>query len=369
MAANGGVYVGRRQRHWPRLCALMWLGIILVLAAGTSGCGGCRKAPTKTLEDLEKEAAKKKEEPKKPFESKRLVTQPAGGMIDTAKSGGGKSSGDSSAPQGIDERESAERAYKVGHWTGVSWENVKANDSDLMGEMEIQATDIKGPPLALPATPYYLTTARQAALPKGQAKIFDSVFYVPPDPSNPAKPYMSCRLNESRGGGTVLEPPNTILKEMPSYQYHFVVLARVPEQYGFLNNLYSMKPFSIKDIDNRVEAYYRITQIRGDRRGQLPGHALLWTGVAYVLWDDAAPTALDPDVQQAFLDWLNWGGQVIVSGPDTLDGLKGSFLEPYLPAASAGQRKSAPMSWPKSTLSAARACASWRRSGPGPGFN
>jgi hypothetical protein len=45
---------------------------------------------------------------------------------------------------------------------------------------------------------------------------------------------------------------------------------------------------------------------------------------------------LDPEVQQAFLDWLNWGGQVIVSGPDTLDTLKGSFLEPYLPAVSSG---------------------------------
>ena len=36
------------------------------------------------------------------------------------------------------------------------------------------------------------------------------------------------------------------------------------------------------------------------------------------------------------LDWLHWGGQLILSGPDTLDSLRGSFLEPYLPATSAG---------------------------------
>jgi hypothetical protein len=198
--------------------------------------------------------------------------------------------------------------------------------------MEIAANDVKGQGLPLPATPYNLTTARQAALSKGQAKIFDSVLFVPP---HTPKAFISCRLNASRGGGTVLElePP---LQNMPSYQYHFIVFARVPEQYGFLNNLYSVKPFDIKDIDNRIEPYYRITQIRSDRHAPLPAHPLLWTGIAYVLWDDAAPTALDPEVQQAFLDWLNWGGQVIISGPDTLDTLKGSFLEPYLPAASSG---------------------------------
>ncbi len=322
--------------------ALVCLGLILALASGTSGCGGCRKAPTKTLEDLEKDAAKKKEEPKKPFESKRLVTQPAGGASLAAKSGAGKSSGTSSTPEELDDRDSAERLYKPGHWTGVSWENVQANEADFVGEMEIQATDVKGPPLPLPATPYYLTIARQAALPKGQAKIFDSVFYVPPNASNPSKAYMSCRLNASRGGGTVLEPPNTILRDMPSYQYHFIILARVPEQYGFLNNLHSVKPFNVKDIDNRIQPYYRVTQIRTDRRAQLPAHVLLWTGIAYVLWDDAAPSALDTDVQQAFVDWLHWGGQLILSGPDTLDALKGSFLEPYLPASSAGERKIGP---------------------------
>ena len=129
----------------------------------------------------------------------------------------------------------------------------------------------------------------------------------------------------------------------------------------FLNNLYSVKPFSTKDIDNRVDPFYRITQIRSDRHAQLPAHPLLWTGIAYVLWDDAAPAALDPVVQQAFLDWLNWGGQLILSGPDTLDGLKGSFLEPYLPATASGELKSGPTNWPKSTPSPARISANSRR--------
>src|SRR5690606_14717817 len=36
--------------------------------------------------------------------------------------------------------------------------------------------------------------------------------------------------------------------------------------------------------------------------------------------------------QQALIDWLHWGGQLIVSGPESLDLLHGSFLSSYLPA-------------------------------------
>ena len=39
------------------------------------------------------------------------------------------------------------------------------------------------------------------------------------------------------------------------------------------------------------------------------------------------------------LDWLHWGGQLIVSGPDTLNVLRGSFLAPYLPAAEGATRE------------------------------
>ncbi len=42
------------------------------------------------------------------------------------------------------------------------------------------------------------------------------------------------------------------------------------------------------------------------------------------------------------LDWLHWGGQLILSGPDTLDTLRGSFLAPYLPALSVGACKLGP---------------------------
>ena len=45
---------------------------------------------------------------------------------------------------------------------------------------------------------------------------------------------------------------------------------------------------------------------------------------------------LGPDItpiqQDAMLDWLHFGGQLVVSGPGSMDLLRGSFLDNYLPA-------------------------------------
>ena len=58
-----------------------------------------------------------------------------------------------------------------------------------------------------------------------------------------------------------------------------------------------------------------------------------------MLWDEVDPGELfTPEQERALVDWLHWGGQLIISGPDSLDLLKGSFLEPYLPATSGGPR-------------------------------
>ena len=69
-----------------------------------------------------------------------------------------------------------------------------------------------------------------------------------------------------------------------------------------------------------------------NKRPALPSNALYWTSIAYLLWDDSDPALWDIDQQQALIDWLHWGGQIIVSGPDALGQLQNSFLRPYLPA-------------------------------------
>ena len=129
------------------------------------------KDPPKTLEELEKELAQKKEKPKDPFEAKRLVTQPAGGTSAGEEIGQGEIDFRGiQPPRNSNDRESAGRLCKVGHWTGVSWENVKANDYDFVGEMEIAANDVKGQPLPLPATPYNLTIGQTGGPAQGSGQ-------------------------------------------------------------------------------------------------------------------------------------------------------------------------------------------------------
>jgi hypothetical protein len=100
-----------------------------------------------------------------------------------------------------------------------------------------------------------------------------------------------------------------------------------------------VKPFLKGEIDSNYEPYYKILFLNGEKRPALPNQAMLWTSIAVMLWDDASPAGFDPDQQHALLDWLHWGGQIIMSGPDSLDSLKGSFLEPYLPATATGSRE------------------------------
>jgi hypothetical protein len=141
------------------------------------------------------------------------------------------------------------------------------------------------------------------------------------------------------GGGARLVSKPMPGFPMPSFQYHFVVLARRPQRYDYLDKgLDCIRPRPSMDGETH-EAFYRISRMRPKGRPELPSHALYWTSIAYVLWDDFDPGLLELEQQQAMLDWLHWGGQLIVSGPDTLETLQGSFLGPYLPAVSAGTRE------------------------------
>ena len=116
-----------------------------------------------------------------------------------------------------------------------------------------------------------------------------------------------------------------------------MVLAANPNAYGYLKQLDSICPAYDELLDDRGEVlYYRVVLPTIQDRAPLPSHPFSWTMIAYVLWDGMPVDRMSPDQQQAMLDWLHWGGQLIISGPDSLDSLTGSFLAPYLPATSDG---------------------------------
>ncbi|MBN2475094.1 MAG: hypothetical protein JXB62_10835 [Pirellulales bacterium] len=311
---------GGRRRVSMKL--LVWLTAAATLTT-LPGCGGCGQDPVKTREELEKrlaeERAKKKEKEKPDFEVTRLATRPS----DRSPGGEGDPLG---AP------------CKPGHWTATTLA-AKTNNFDFVGNLETEAGMFRSAgwqPVPLPNTPFQLATARQVSLPKRQPKVFESVLFLPPHERQAVVNY---RLTWRKGGRLAWENSAQRLAKMPSYQYHFVVLARWPARYTYLTKLDSIAPPADSLTSNPVKPYYRVSFVQGDRRPLLPAYGLLWTSTACVLWDDAEPGSLTLDQQQALLDWLHWGGQLIISGPDSLDSLRDSFLAPYLPATSSGARE------------------------------
>ncbi len=304
----------RRGPTGPLVLFLLCLGTLVLLP----GCGGCRKTPQQRQAEKEKKEAERRErerrerkerEEKKPdLEMGKLLCLPHELTTDFG-------------------------FYKPGHWMATSLP-AKANNFDLVGDMEMTVVDRRTRPMRLLGLRSTATGTRQVALPKGQAKLLHSVLCVPPSGRDA---FVTARIN-ARGGVGGSYGKLHGLRRMPAYQYHFVVLARWPENYKYLGGLDSVKHPADLTVRDSGQGFYRVQLLRKTRE-TLPQHALFWTTIAYVLWDDPEPGALALDQQVALLDWLHWGGQLIISGPDSLDLLGSGFLSPYLPATSAGTRK------------------------------
>lgn len=284
--------------------------VTVLVALAVPGCRGCFRSDEDAAAK-KKEEEKKKEKPKPDFESGRLQVL-------------------------LRDQGSARNPVKAGHWM-VATQRMKANNFDFHAELESVVTDRNRQPLLVPNTAFRTAMFRPVVLPKGQTREVEAAFFVPDvppsgDAASPTTVWLRNTLRARRGGREVQgsdEPTTT----MPAYQYFFIVLAADPDRYAYLKRLDSIVP-PVVDEGNLAEptTHYRVLLPPSDRRVPVPSQPLAWTPIAGVLWDGLRPTLLTADQQQALLDWLHWGGQVIVSGPSSLDSLRGSFLEPYLPA-------------------------------------
>lgn len=224
---------------------------------------------------------------------------------------------------------------KPGHWSTDS-QRMRFNYRDFVGESRTVLIDNQNNPFPVDRTPFVLRSVRPVALSKGQPKNIENIFFVP-QVNQPVK--LSTEVVE-RGLGTTI-PSVTPLVRMPPFQYHFVVLAKEPARYSFVKTLDSVNvpyggetEFEIR----KDEVHYRVEQLDVRQAVPLSDNPLTWTSIAYILWDEVDPHVVTPAQAKALVDWIHWGGQLIVNGPDSLDLLKGSFLEPYLPARNAGTR-------------------------------
>lgn len=282
----------------------------LLVALAMPGCRGCFQSDEDAAAK-KKEEEKKKEKPKPDFESGRLQVL-------------------------LHDESGARNLVKAGHWMTAT-QRMKANNFDFHAELESAATDRSREPILVSNTAFRQTMFRPVVLPKGQTRELEATFFIPDAPpaddlAAPTTVWLRNTLRARRGGREVYvaDEPTTL---MPAFQYFFLVLAAEPDRYAYLKRLDSIAPPVVVE-GNLAEStmHYRVVLPQPDRRLPVPSQPLAWTPVAYILWDGLRPSLLTPDQQQALLDWLHWGGQIIVSGPSSSDVLRGSFLEPYLPA-------------------------------------
>ncbi len=301
---------GRLQAWW----------LLLALLPLCSGCGGCRPTPTATktaaeiLKEQEEREKKRREAEKPPIELGPVQILPS----------------DDAEPQFY---------VKPGHFVSTR-QMVRANFEDVQSDFTAATVTTDGNLYELEHVRYQLQLERPAALPKGQAKLIEALYFVPrgrntirADSLDRAWLKRTFQPRSGNAGETVDRQP---VLPMPDFQYHLIVLAETPDAYGYVRNLHSVKPPEDTFSEETPTIYYRV-QIPADlRRGiAVPSQAFAWTSIAYVIWDNVTPNTLSPDQQQSMLDWLHWGGQLIISGPGSLEKLNGSFLEPHLPAARA----------------------------------
>ncbi|PQO42897.1 hypothetical protein [Blastopirellula marina] len=302
----------RWRMSWSTTIAIL-LGLVIVVSL--PGCSGCLRQRTAEEEEAAKKKKQAEEQKKADFEPPEFRALP------------------------FDDRGPG-NYIKPGHWVSGSI-RLKANAFDYRGELYSKTTNQTGGAIPLPGTNYFFSATRPIALAKGQESWSDVTYYVPKVnqvSGAGSSRWLMCRLQD-RGGGAVVQSEVLPTIAMPAHQFYMVVLAANSDDYQFLSALDTIKPLSASMDQIEAAPHYRVVTPKIIDRTPLPENPLTWTSIAVIIWDDIDQQTLTTYQQEALLDWLHWGGQLIVSGPGSLDRLRLSFLADYLPAESEGSEE------------------------------
>ena len=319
--------------------------ILILSLISITGCGGCqsqeekdKQAAKEKLEKEKKEKEKKKKKKRKPdFESMAPIVLP--GIVNDPIKMKQKASLVRNDPiqkeiEAMRSRSRRKNYAKPGHWQDVRYQ-ANANHYDIEGELYSGAVPSGAANRFLPVegTKYTPIVTRPAALPKGKWKTFDSSLFIPLREETYSSTNVRCGFNRSNGTATNFLNFNSI-KAMSPDQHHLVLLTNRQDVYQYLEKAPSIR-MPGTDADNRpYRPSYVIIPSDPQFPVPLPRQSLYWTTIAYLIWDDLDPDRLDLAQQTAMIDWLHFGGQLILSGPDCVQRLENSFLSQYLPAQS-----------------------------------
>lgn len=293
-------------------CVLICLPLI-------AGCDGCR------LTNQPDEAGKQLDEQQPPFTSRGAEAYPA--------TRSDSQNGDS--PNG---------SVKPGHWTTAGL-SLRSNADDRRGVVQTRANVGESPgtlvdgalaQTAPSASAEPFLVRRPAVLPKGQMRRLETRFLAPERDN---------QLIDSVGlEGQFLGLDSTARHDlrparfaaMLPQTYFMVILTNRPERFNRWQTSDWVRPIQSEQSFKRSPDNYRI--VIPPIQGVIPlaETALDWTSTAVLLWDDVPATALTPGQRTAILDWLNFGGLIVVNGPAGVDALTDANFRDLLPITPGG---------------------------------
>lgn len=241
-------------------------------------------------------------------------------------------------------------AVKPGHWVTLQSDGSTTQDT-FSGDLKYSLRRGDARPRVVPGTRYYLRSQRPVTLAKDQTKRFETPLFMIDTNQLTVQPELL-----TRSGGEIYLPPHRMPDLLP-HQYHLVVLSDQPDSYNFLNLVPSIRNAKLNSLigdwldqtssglldagyadsyrSKSDATYYKLTLSKWNSTVELPAGMQQWTSIAYLIWGDFDPARLSAEQQTALVDWLHFGGQLIVGG-DAVETLSQSFLQSYLPVEPTG---------------------------------
>ncbi len=225
--------------------------------------------------------------------------------------------------------------YKQNHWMMMTIE-ARSSREDFKGSIQTQ-------PISLFGSQRDLIFQRPVSMDRNTPTRMSTPIFVPPRymPQRVTKIFDLDLFRENALRPTEIWKAN--VRAMEPHQMAVLVLARDPAAYNFIGKYMSSIPSSISRDSLTLERgrYYRFILPDNPEKPLLAPSFLFWTGISHVLWDGFDPNLLDVDQQRALVDWLHWGGQLVIAGgaDSRATLLRESVLAPYLPADFGGTNK------------------------------
>jgi hypothetical protein len=230
---------------------------------------------------------------------------------------------------------------KPGHWLETS-QRFKSTREDLQ-VIAVGSVYRGNERLQLPATTFQTEFTRKTVLPKGQEKTLGLQFFVPAafKPTSDSIPEESLRARLAFSTELMAVPlmspiagssKRSAVNELKEHEFQLAVVSPQALGYQYLSSLDAVLWPRLDQFSDFTLRSYDVSLVEPkDGFYALPHSFLTMTAVAAIVWDDVDCSALSIDQQKALVDWIHWGGQLVISGPASWSRLYDSFLSPLLP--------------------------------------